>query len=275
MNRVGVIQMTSGSDPIKNLAFIDMQFKQLANEGVQLVVTPENCTVFGTKADYNHCAEALGTGAIQEQLFAMAKRYNMWIVIGSMPIIRGDKISTTCLVIDNEGSLIAHYDKLHMFDADVNDKHGRYRESDVFKAGESVVVVDTPVGKLGLAICYDIRFPHLFSELRLRGAQVISLPAAFTAATGEAHWEVLLRARSIETQCWFIASAQTGKHPCGRETWGHSMIVSPWGTITKQLQNNVGVILDDIDHRITQSFRDNMPVQKHAQFNQILNQNKG
>lgn len=270
MDSVGIIQMTSGSEPVKNLAFIDMQLKQLAKDGAKLVLTPENCVVFGSKEDYRLHAEQLGSGVIQNQLSAMAKRYGLWVVVGSMPIIRDDKISTTCIVINSEGNVVADYDKLHMFDADVNDKHGRYRESETFQPGNKVVVVDTPVGKLGLAICYDIRFPHLFAELRSKGAQIVSLPAAFTATTGEAHWEVLLKARAIETQCWFLASAQTGRHPCGRETWGHSMLISPWGKITKQLRSDVGVVLDAIDHRATQSFRDNMPVQKHARFNQTL-----
>ena len=270
MNSVGVVQMTSGSEPLKNIAFIDIQLKQLAKEGVKLVLTPENCIVFGSKEDYQHHAETLGSGVIQDQLSAMAKRYKLWIVIGSMPIIRGQNISTTCLVINSTGELVAHYDKLHMFDADVEDKHGRYRESEIFQSGNQVVVVDTPVGRLGLAICYDIRFPHLFSELVSNGAQIISLPAAFTATTGDAHWEILLRARAIESQCWFIASAQTGRHPCGRETWGHSMIISPWGKITQQLSSEVGALHEDIDHRVTQSVKSNMPLQKHARFQSLL-----
>ncbi|MDB1122881.1 carbon-nitrogen hydrolase family protein [Vibrio algarum] len=270
MHSIGVIQMTSGPEPLKNLAFIDIQLKQLAKDGAKLVLTPENCVVFGSKDDYRLNAEQLGSGIVQEQLFAMAKRYKLWLVIGSMPIIREDKISTTCIVINSMGELVADYDKLHMFDADVDDKHTRYRESEVFQSGERVVVVDTPIGKLGLAICYDIRFPQLFSKLVSEGAEIITLPAAFTAPTGDAHWEVLLRARAIETQCWLIASGQTGRHPCGRETWGHSMIVSPWGKITQQLSSEVGVLLDDIDHRITQSVRSNMPLQRHVRFQTLL-----
>jgi predicted amidohydrolase len=266
MNKIGVIQMTSGPDPMKNLAFIDIQLKQLSKQGAQLVLTPENCIVFGSKADYRFHAEVLGAGIIQEQLFDLAIRYGVWIVVGSIPIIRDDKISTTCLVISNQGKLVAHYDKLHMFDADVEDEHGRYRESEVFQPGNETVVVDTPVGRLGLTICYDVRFPHLFSELVAKGAEAIVVPAAFTATTGAAHWEPLLRARAIETQCWILASGQTGQHPCGRETWGHSMVISPWGKMIDQLRSQVGVLCEEIDHRETQSLRRNMPVQKHARF---------
>ncbi|WP_413285740.1 carbon-nitrogen hydrolase family protein [Vibrio sp. MA40-2] len=276
MNSIGIIQMTSGSEPEKNVAFIDVQLKQLAKEGAQLVLMPENCLVFGSKADYRLHAEPLDTGIIQQQLSAMAKRYNLWLIIGSMPIIRGNQISATCLVINSNGERTAYYDKLHMFDADVEDKQGRYRESEIFQAGNDVVVVDTPVGKVGLAICYDIRFPQLFLELAAKGAQIISLPAAFTVPTGEAHWSVLMRARAIESQCWIIASAQTGQHPCGRETWGHSMIVSPWGKVTQQLGREVGVLQGHIDHRITNSVRNNMPLSKHARFHSELKKlNKG
>lgn len=266
MDTIGVIQMTSGSNPSKNLAFIDVQLKQLSKQGVKVVFTPENGIVFGAKSDYRLHAEQFGAGVIQNEIAAMAKRYKLWIVVGSMPIIRGDEISTTCLVMNDQGELVAHYDKLHMFDVDVDDQHGRYRESEIFQAGNKTAVVDTPVGKLGLAICYDIRFPQLFSELREKGAEIISLPAAFTATTGEAHWEVLLRARAIETQCWVVASAQTGIHPCGRETWGHSMLISPWGRKVQQLGRDVGTIIGEIDHRATLSVRTNMPLLSHARF---------
>lgn len=270
MSLVGIVQMTSGPEPRKNLAFIDIQLKQLAKQGAKLVLLPENAVVFGSKADYKQHAEPLGYGEIQQQLSAMAKQYHLWIVVGSMPIVRGNDISTTCLVFSHDGECVAHYDKMHMFDVDVDDQHGRYRESEIFSPGDQLVVVDTPVGKLGLAICYDVRFPHLFSELRAKGADVISLPAAFTASTGEAHWEILLRARAIETQCWLIASAQTADHPCGRETWGHSMIISPWGKISAELKREVGTLIGDIDHRITNSVRVNMPVYTHARYQSTL-----
>ena len=270
MESVGIVQMTSGPEPLENLAFIDIQLKQLTEEGVKLVLTPENSIVFGSKSDYQKHAEVLGSGQLQDALAALARKYRLWLVIGSMPIRSGDSISTTTLVYNSDGDRVCHYDKLHMFDVDVDDQHSRYRESEVFTPGQAVAVVATPVGKLGLTICYDLRFPHLFSLLRDKGAQIISVPAAFTATTGEAHWETLLRARAIETQCWVVAAAQTGKHPCGRETWGHSMIINPWGKITQQTYGEVGTINDEIDHRVTNSVRINMPLLTHARFQSHL-----
>ena len=266
MDNVGIVQMTSGPEPLKNLAFIDQQLKRLSESGVKLVLTPENCIVFGSKSDYRLHAEELGSGLIQSTLADLARKYKLWLVIGSLPIRHEEKITTTSLVYNSEGKIVAHYDKLHLFDVDVDDQHGSYRESETSSAGERVAVVDTPVGKLGLTICYDLRFPHLFSELRKKGAQIISVPAAFTATTGEAHWEVLLRARAIETQCWILAAAQTGKHPCGRETWGHSMIVNPWGRIIQQINGEAGTIKGMIEEGILNSVRLNMPMQSHARF---------
>lgn len=266
MESIGIIQMTAGREPLKNIAFIDVQLKQLAKNNIKLVLTPENSIIFGNKTDYQLHAEELGQGIIQDLLADMASKYKVWLVIGSMPIRRGEQITTSTLVFNDEGKLVSYYDKLHMFDVDVDDQHGRYRESEIFTSGNEVVVVDTPVGKLGLTICYDVRFPHLYSELRKKGAQIITVPAAFTATTGEAHWETLLRARAIETQCWIIAAAQTGKHPCGRETWGHSMVINPWGKITQQILSDVGTIEEVIDERVTNSVRVNMPLLSHARF---------
>ncbi|NOI65894.1 carbon-nitrogen hydrolase family protein [Vibrio sp. 99-8-1] len=275
MASVGIVQMTSGPEPLQNLAFIEHQLQQLSRDGAKLVLTPENAIVFGNKADYRLHAEPIGDGDIQNALSIMAKRFNIWLVIGSFPIQREQRVTTTTLVYNNQGRLVSHYDKLHMFDVDVEDKHSRYRESEIFSAGDSTVVVDTPIGKLGLAICYDLRFPHLFSELVAKGAQVISLPAAFTATTGEAHWQTLLTARAIETQCWIIAAGQTGTHPCSRQTWGHSMVINPWGDVTKQILSEVGTIREDIEHGVTDSVRSNMPLSSHARFQSQLKQNKG
>ncbi|WP_029559112.1 carbon-nitrogen hydrolase family protein, partial [Vibrio parahaemolyticus] len=168
------------------------------------------------------------------------------------------------------GKCIAHYDKLHMFDVDVEDGHGSYRESDTFTAGNQIVVAETDIGSVGLSICYDVRFPELYKALRLAGADIIVVPAAFTAVTGQAHWEVLLRARAIETQCWILASGQTGTHPCGRKTWGHSMVIDPWGRIHKQLQDQVGLLEAEIDLSQTQQVRQNMPLTQHSRFQNEL-----
>ncbi len=175
-------------------------------------------------------------------------------------------VSTTCLVIDSDGERQAHYDKLHMFDVDVADSHKQYRESAIFNAGDESVVVDSPFGRLGLSICYDVRFPHLYSELVQKGAQIIIVPAAFTAVTGQAHWETLLRARAIETQCWVVAVNQAGTHPCGRQTWGHSMVITPWGEVTVSAQQEAVSFVAEIELAQIQQIRSAMPVAQHARF---------
>lgn len=266
MGRVGIIQMTSGPDPKINLAWIAQRAEELATQGVQWVVTPENALVFGSRADYHQYAEELGNGEIQKQLAAIAKNHRIWLIIGSMPIQTERGVTTTSLVFDDYGSLVAHYDKLHMFDVDVADGHKRYRESDTFTPGNKVVTVETPFAHLGLSICYDVRFPHLYSQLVRNGAQVMLVPAAFTAVTGAAHWETLLRSRAIETQSWVVAVGQAGVHPCGRETWGHSMVVDPWGRIITQLDQQTGTLVADIDLAVNEQVRQNMPIERHTRF---------
>ena len=200
MDCVGLIQMTSGPSPSENLHFLSKEIAKCKEHGANWVVCPENALVFGSKKDYHQHAEPLGDGPLQKQIGELAKQHRVWIVVGSMPIKTVTGVTTTSLVIDDFGTVVAHYDKLHMFDVDVADAHKCYRESDIFTPGDRVVTAETPFGRLGLSICYDVRFPHLYSELRKQGAQIIVVPAAFTAVTGEAHWEALLRCRAIETQ---------------------------------------------------------------------------
>ncbi|MCG7498543.1 carbon-nitrogen hydrolase family protein [Vibrio sp. Of7-15] len=273
MAKIGVVQMTSGEDPEKNLEHLARKLKGLQLQGAELVVTPENTVVFGSRDDYLKHAETLGKGPIQDQLSEMARHYRIWLVVGSMPILTvSGEVTATSLVYDDQGQLIEFYDKLHMFDVDVEDGHHSYRESDTFKAGDQIKVVETPFGKLGLSICYDVRFPQLYSELRQQGADIIVVPAAFTKVTGRAHWEVLLRARAIETQCWLLASAQWGEHNAERETWGHSMMIDPWGNIVAEQKEGTGVLLTDIDISVSDGIRQKMPVAKHARLTCHLHQ---
>lgn len=274
MTTVGVIQMTSGPEPEYNLAFLEQQLEQNRNTGIDLVLLPENALVCGQKEDYHRHAEPLGKGAIQAKLAGLAKKYRLWLVIGSMPIRRKQDVTTTTLVYAPQGNLAAHYDKLHMFDVDVADAHARYRESETFTPGHRVALVDTPLGRTGLSICYDLRFPHLYSELTRLGAEVILVPAAFTAATGQAHWETLLKARAIETQSWIIAANQGGVHPDGRETWGHSMVINPWGEVVAQLPEGTGMLTAEIDHRITARVRETMPLAQQARFASVFKDGK-
>ncbi|CAM3087387.1 carbon-nitrogen hydrolase family protein [Vibrio mytili] len=266
MERVGIIQMTSGPDVETNLEFIDKQCAQAAQQGVKLVLTPENSVLFADRDAYHHYAEPLGSGAIQQRLAKIAKQYQITLIVGSMPIQTARGVTTTTLVLSPHGKCIAHYEKLHMFDVEVADGHGSYRESDTFTPGNQMVVTETDIGSVGLSICYDLRFPELYKQLRLEGATIIVVPAAFTAVTGEAHWEVLLRARAIETQCWVLASNQTGTHPCGRKTWGHSMVIDLWGRIHSQLADQTGLLVADIDLSQCQQVRQNMPLTQHSRF---------
>lgn len=228
---VALLQLCSGENTRDNLAQIEQQIKQL-NSGIQLVMTPENALLFANAASYRHHAEQHNDGPLQQEVREMARKYNVWIQVGSMPMISRESpelITTSSLLFDNQGELKARYDKIHMFDVDINDAHGRYRESDTYQPGQQLTVVDTPVGRLGMTVCYDLRFPGLFQALRAQGAEIISVPSAFTKMTGEAHWEILLRARAIENQCVILAAAQVGRHGATRRTWGHTMAVDAWG----------------------------------------------
>lgn len=275
MERIGLIQMTSSSDVNENLTYIEQQTKLLAKQGAKCVVTPENAVVFGNKEDYHNSAEELGDGPVQERISRLAVEQQVWILIGSMPILRtsaeSQGVATTSVLFNPQGQIVAHYDKLHMFDVDVADGHKRYRESETFTPGNDIVVAETPFAKVGLSICYDVRFPNLYAELRRLGAQILLVPAAFTAVTGKAHWEVLLRARAIESQCWVIAVGQGGHHACGRETWGHSMVISPWGEIIASLNQDAASLVVDIELEQIESVRAAMPISAHTRFrNQFI-----
>lgn len=233
---LSAIQMTSGNDRQANLKQLEGLLQQASNAGSQLVVLPENFAIFGAESQHRS-AEVMPE--ILDWLQEACRRHGLWMVAGSMPCLQrpsgepvpDGRVRSACFVLDDHGQLRARYDKIHLFDVDVADSQGSYRESAVFEPGDQVVTVDTPWGKLGLAICYDVRFPSLFQQLQQAGADFLALPAAFTAVTGAAHWDILLRARAIETQTFVIGAAQAGWHNASRETWGHSMVVNPWGVV--------------------------------------------
>lgn len=265
--------MTSGSEVSANLAYLQEQVALLAQQGAQWIVTPENALLLGNREQYHQQAEPLDNGPVQYALSNLAKQHGVWLLIGSMPIRHANGVTTSSLLWNAQGERVAVYDKLHMFDVDVADGHQRYRESETFTPGQQVVVAETPFGQLGLSICYDVRFPHLYAELRRQGAQILLVPAAFTAVTGQAHWEVLQRARAIETQCWVIAVGQTGRHPCGRETWGHSMVISPWGEVIANLGPTVQSKVVEFDLTTLDSVRRAMPIEQHTRFTHQLIEN--
>jgi len=268
---LAVIQMCSTADVSANLKAARALLEQAAEQGARLAVLPENFAVMG-RCDLAAIAraEAEGTGPVLPWLKQTCRELKLWLVAGSLPLPPDaepqGKARACSLLFDDTGERVARYDKLHLFDVDVPGDGIRYRESDDYARGQQVVVADTPLGRLGLAVCYDIRFPELFTALRGRGAQMIALPAAFTAVTGTAHWEVLLRARAIETQCTLLAAGQSGNHAGGRQTHGHSMIVDPWGRILAEQAAGSGVILAAVDKAAQQSIRERMPLVQQRRF---------
>lgn len=268
---VSVIQMVSQDDLLANLAAARRLLEQAAESGAQLAVLPENFSAMGLRdLAAIGLAEARGEGPILPWLAQAARELQLWIVAGTLPLPADNqpqgKAHACSLLFDAHGERVARYDKLHLFDVDVADGRGRYRESDDFAPGQHVVVADTPVGRLGLTVCYDLRFPELYSALRDAGAELISVPSAFTAVTGAAHWQVLLRARAIETQCYLLAANQGGSHPGGRETFGHSAIIDPWGRVLVEQEQADGVLLARRDSAAQTQIRHSMPVIKHRRF---------
>ncbi|MBN6360881.1 deaminated glutathione amidase [Providencia huaxiensis] len=264
---VALLQLCSGNNTKHNLAQIEQQIKQLP-ETVELVLTPENALLFADAATYRKQAEEQGKGPLQNAISEMAKRYHVWILIGSMPMVSREdpeRITSSSLLFDSEGNIKARYDKIHMFDVNIEDEQGTYNESVIYQRGEHITVVDTPVGRLGMTICYDLRFPGLFQALREQGAEIISVPAAFTRYTGQAHWEPLLRARAIENQCYILAPAQVGVHGT-RRTWGHSLAVDGWGKVMKKNVDAVASTVLNIKTDSLSVMREQIKVVKHNRF---------
>jgi predicted amidohydrolase len=198
-----------------------------------------------------------------------AQRNRVWLVGGTIPIAsttNPEKIRAATLVFDDKGELKARYDKIHLFDVSLRNTNESYLESKTTEPGDKVVVLETPVGRVGLAVCYDIRFPELFRHFQAQGAEVILLPTAFTYTTGVAHWDVLVRARAIENLSYVVAACQTGKHANGRSTYGHSMVVNPWGEVKACLQQGSGVITDDLDIEYVRRLREDFPVLRHRKM---------
>ncbi len=268
---LAVIQMASQADIQANLANARRLLESSAEAGAQLAVLPENFAAMG-RADLPAVgrAEAEGAGPILPWLKQAAIDLRLWIVAGPLPLPADgqprSKIRACSLLVDDQGQQVARYDKLHLFDAQVSDSRGRYRESDDYAAGDRLVVVDTPVGRLGMSVCYDLRFAELYTALRLAGAELISVPSAFTTVTGQAHWEMLLRARAIETQCYMLAAAQGGEHPGGRLTHGHSSIVDYWGRVISEQAVGEATLVVGRDTAEQVATRQRMPVVDHRRF---------
>ena len=267
--RVAAIQMNCGADVDENLGRIDALAGEAASRGVQLALLPENSVFMGRlDEDKLALAEAAGNGPLQDQLAGIARNRGLWLIAGSIPLRseRPDRCYGASIVFDDAGQIRATYRKIHLFDVDLPGSEESYRESATMAEGVDPVVVPTPAGRLGLSICYDLRFPELYRRLTEDGASVFAVPAAFTAMTGRAHWETLLRARAIENQAWVIAAAQSGLHPSGRETYGHSMIVNPWGTVVACLPSGEGIVDAFIDNVRSMELRKKFPVLDHRKL---------
>ncbi len=266
MNMAAVIQMTSGVDVQQNLRTAYALLRQAAQQGAVLAALPENFALMGTSdQDKFAIAEHDGDGPMQSWLANTARELGIWIVAGTLPIKLPNeaRVAAACLVVNAQGQRVARYDKKHLFDVEVDDATGSYRESATIAPGEKVVLVDTPIGRLGLAICYDVRFPELFRQLSAGGAEVFVLPSAFTVPTGRAHWDVLLRARAIENLCYLLAPAQTGLHANGRQTYGHSMIIDSWGEVLACQITEVGCVAAELNLQKQAELRQRFPVLTH------------
>ncbi|HET9108971.1 MAG TPA: carbon-nitrogen hydrolase family protein [Steroidobacteraceae bacterium] len=270
MPLAAAIQMTSGPDVQANLQAARALLEEAAGRGAQLAALPENFSFMGlSDADKRRVAEDDGRGPVQDFLAESASRLNMWILGGTVPL-RGapdGRVAAASLVYDSAGERRARYDKVHLFDIRVPERAESYRESANVAPGSTPVVVETPLGRLGLSVCYDVRFPELFRQLSAAGAELFAVPSAFTEPTGRAHWEILLRARAIENLCFVLAPAQSGFHPNGRETYGDSMIVDHWGRVLDRLPRGRGCITAEIDLERQRRDRGSFPALTHRVFN--------
>lgn len=260
--RVAAVQMVSGTSVADNLEAAGRGIAEAAAAGAKLVALPEYFCLMG-RADTDKVAlrEQPGSGPIQAALAQCAKDHGVWLVGGTLPLATSapGKVRNSTLVFDAQGRQVARYDKIHLFGFRQGSE--AYDEAQTIEAGEGAVRLDTPWGAVGLAICYDLRFPELFRELGRLDLMVV--PAAFTHTTGSAHWEVLLRARAIENQCYVLAAAQGGRHENGRRTWGHSMLVDPWGEIVSELGEGPGVVVGEVSRQRLAEVRGKLPALAH------------
>lgn len=261
---VAVVQLTSTACVQQNLNAIEQYVANAANKGAQLIILPENSAWMGSMKDSCHeQAEWVGSGRIQDRLACLAQRYRVWIVLGSLLTRTStQRLHTTSFVWSDAGLCVGYYHKIHLFDVTVPGGES-HQESTHIQPGSAVVTVETPFGCLGLSICYDLRFPELYRQLAEKGATLFVVPAAFTAKTGAAHWSLLLRARAIENLCYVLAANQCGVHEHGRQTYGHSSIVDPWGNILVDAGDEPGVVTAEIDLGYLHQLRHQFPCHQH------------
>lgn len=262
------VQMVSGEDVAANLERARLLLERAKEAGASIAALPENfpCLSGNERAKLAH-AEPPGGGPLTDFLRGQADRLGLWVVGGTIPYATSDpdRVRSACLLVDDRGEVRARYDKIHLFDVQL-EAGETYRESATIEAGEEPVVADTPFGPLGLAVCYDLRFPELFRTLAWQGAEWLAVPSAFTRTTGEAHWETLVRARAIESQVAVLAPGQGGTHPGGRETYGNSMAVDPWGEVVDRVERGEGLAIGPIDRKRTAEVRERLPALRHRRL---------
>lgn len=269
MNKCAAIQMASSPSISSNLLAADKLIGEAAKAGAKLVALPENFALMGEhEQDKLNAKEADGSGPIQHFLSSVAKKYGVWVVGGTIPLAADNsgKTRAACLVYNDKGERVARYDKVHLFDVNVPGTSEVYRESDSIECGTEPLVIDTPFGRLGVAVCYDLRFPEFFRRMVDLGMEILVIPSAFTAETGAAHWEILLRARAVENLCYVIAPNQGGFHLNGRKTFGHSMIIDPWGIVLDCYKTGAGFVCADIDLERLERVRGAFPALNHRRF---------
>ena len=265
--KIAALQMVATPDVARNLQAAERLIADAARQGAQLAALPEYFCLMGQHdSDKLALAERAGSGPIQDFLAAQAQRHSLWLIGGTLPIATAtpDRVRNACCVYAPDGTLAARYDKLHLFNYD--NGRERYDEARVLEAGSEPVAVQAGTLRVGLSICYDLRFPELYRALCLPACDLLSVPAAFTHTTGRAHWELLLRARAVENQCYVIAAAQGGLHENGRRTWGHSMVVDPWGEVLAVLPEGEGVVLAEIDRVRLAQVRRQLPALTHRRL---------
>ena len=269
MTKCAAIQMASSPTISVNLQEAEKLIAEAAKAGAKLVALPENFALMGNhETDKLKAKEVDGSGPIQDFLATVAKKYGVWVVGGTIPMATDDsnKVRAACLIYNDQGERVGRYDKVHLFDVNVPGTQEVYRESDSIEPGTEPQVFDTPFGRLGVAVCYDLRFPEFFRKMSVQGVDILVVPSAFTAETGAAHWEVLLRARAVENLCYVIAPNQGGLHINGRKTFGHSMIIDPWGIVLDCYKTGSGYVMAEIDPERLEKVRGAFPVLNHRCF---------
>jgi nitrilase len=266
MTKVASIQLSSGPNVQANLLEVGKYLEQISKTSSKLVVLPENFALMPEDdSEFLTHGETVGSGPIQDFISQQAKDHKIWIIAGTIPIKTDNpkKVTSTTFVFNEMGEVVSRYDKIHLFDVELPNSNESYNESEVFNSGNDLKVIETPIGRVGLAICYDLRFPELFRLQKESNVEILVIPSAFTEQTGKVHWETLVKARAIENLCYVVTSCQDGYHISGRQTHGNSMIVNPWGQISSRLPSGSGFIESEINLNKLNSIREKFPVLEH------------